>query len=105
MFQQCFVFVQPYHTPPQTQFPTQRGPAADTGTGELWQGVLQLCLVSEHALPLFAHGVSHPCVGAKPQLLVGQGAWHRAGCTLAQEAMPDEGLGEMNRLHIHGRVC
>lgn len=44
-------------------------------------------------------------VGTQPQLLAGQGAWHRAGCTGALAAMPAEGLGELSRLHIHSRVC
>lgn len=31
----------------------------------------------------------------------GAGAWQRTGCTPALEAMPAEGLGELNRLHSH----
>lgn len=32
----------------------------------------------------------------------GRAGWQRAGHALALEAMPAEGLGGLNRLHIHG---
>lgn len=101
MYQHWLIFMQLHHTPPQPQLPTQRRPAANTGTG----------VCSGKVSCSSAWFLTMPCpslptgVGTQPQLLAGQGAWHRAGCTGALAALPAEGLGELSRLHIHSRVC
>lgn len=67
---------------------------------------------SFHLVSTVPQGVSHLGVGAEPWLpgvarggrqggRQGASAWQRAGCAPALEAMPAEGLGELNRLHIH----